>query len=289
MTAKLCLRCDWHGDTEEPRCPTCGARPLFVAAPPGDRRPPAPLEDPVGSEHPPAPRDGHGRRIRVAVAISVVALVVALGTWISSDPAPTSASGPARGDGGAATAAAGFLRAYGELDADRAIGFLADDADLSLLVRSIGAEDVEGTEREFRWYVDLLGAWRYQQTLGSCDEIESSDPDTVVRCGFDYDFLGSDDLGLGPYTGSSFDVAVRDGEVVSVSKFWAFDRFSREMWEPFGEWIASAHPGAATRMYQDPSRRGVRLDLGSIRRWARYTDAFVRLKVTQRVVPHDDG
>jgi hypothetical protein len=297
MTSKLCLRCDWDGDTELRKCPRCSAHPLYVAtpgqpdsfngsddvAPGGDARAP-------GSGAPDARAWPHDPRwIGIALAAGLVVVLVVLGTWLSSDRVATNASAPAPQAGEAVAVAARFLQAYGELDAERAIDALADDADLSLLIRSIGADGVEGTVQEFRRYVELLEAWRYRQRLGTCDPLGSSAPDTVVRCGFDYDFLGSDDLGLGPYTGSSFDVTVRNGEVVAVSKFWAFDRFSREMWEPFGEWIAASRPGAVSRMYEDPSRRGVQLDRGSIRRWARYTDAYVRLKLTARVVPHDDG
>ncbi|HLM18433.1 MAG TPA: hypothetical protein VK549_11475 [Acidimicrobiia bacterium] len=297
MTLKLCLRCDWDGETELRRCPNCGAYPLYAAA----SRHPDSLTDPDdvapgGNARTPASGASdvrtwphEARSMSVALAAGLLVVLVALGTWLSSDRAATNASATGPSTGEAAAVAARFLRAYGELDVDRAIDVLADDADLSLLIRSIGADGVEGTVQEFRWYVELLEAWRYRQSLGTCDPLEGSAPDTVIRCGFDYDFLGSDDLGFGPYTGSSVDVTVRDGEVVAVSKFWAFDRFSREMWEPFSEWIAAGHPGAASQMYEDPSRRGVQLDRGSIRRWAHYTDAYVRLKITARVVPHDDG
>jgi hypothetical protein len=205
-------------------------------------------------------------------------LANALPSGDAEPPAPTSA--PPAPD--AVPTALAFLEAYATFDADRAIGLLAHDAQISLLIRSIGADGVRGTTRELRSYLAMLEAWRYEHRVTSCDAVGTSDAGTDVRCRFDYDFLGSDRLGLGPYAGSSFDLTVRDGEVVRVSKVWAFDRFAREMWLPFAGWISREHPRDAARMYDDFTHRGVRLDPGSIRRWARHTGEYVRLELADR-------
>jgi hypothetical protein len=212
----------------------------------------------------------------VAVATLPVVLVVLVGSLTGREPAPSSAStAPAAADRNAVAVARAFLDAYGEGDADRAIGSLSYDAQISLLIRSVGADGVEGTTEELRLYLSLLDAWRYRQEVTSCTATGHSEDGTDVRCAFDYDFLGSDVLGLGPYTGSSFDLTIRGDEVVSVSKFWAFDRFAREVWDPFGDWVGAEHPNDARRMYDDPDRRGVRLDVGSIRRWERHTAGYL--------------
>ena len=70
--------------------------------------------------------------------------------------------------------AAGFSRPYGTFDADRAITYLADDADITKLIGSVGAQGVEGTLEEFRLLVSLLEATGYKQTLISCEELASS-------------------------------------------------------------------------------------------------------------------
>lgn len=45
--------------------------------------------------------------------------------------------------------ATGFVEAFGAFDADRAISYLADDADILWLMRTLGIQDAEGTLDEF--------------------------------------------------------------------------------------------------------------------------------------------
>ena len=306
---KLCLRCDWEGETAERACPDCEASPLFVpGAPPADppqpgTRAPANSSDlPTGTPagvlaevpktSPPrldAPSLGSddddrshrlGRSVLAASLGGVALLLLVTTTWLRTDEGPPSADGS---KSPAVTTAVGFLDAYGRLDADEAISYLAPDADLSLLIRSVGEDDVDGNLGEFRLLISLLEAWDYQHEIRSCGETETSEVGTVVRCHFDYQFLGSDALGLGPYTGSSFDLLVRDGEIGWMSKVWAFDRFSAEMWQPFATWVSEHYPADAERMYQDHTHRGVRLDEGSIRRWARHTDEYAEVASSQPV------
>jgi hypothetical protein len=217
----------------------------------------------------------------VPVLLAVAVLLVVLVSRFSAvdDPAVPEVAEVADASGDdAVRVALGFLEAYGAFDADRAIAQLAVDAEISLLIRSIGTDNVEGTAEEFRLLVSMLEAWRYDQTIRTCDADAASGGDTVVRCSFDYDFLGSDEIGSGPYIGSTFELTVRGGEVARVVKAWAFDRFSREMWEPFARWIVATHPRAATRMYEDSTQRGVRLDAESIRLWERHTRGYLRMR-----------
>ena len=217
-----------------------------------------------------------GWAVPVLLAVAVL-LVVLVSRFSAVDDPAVAEVADASGDD-AVRVALGFLEAYGTFDADRAIGRLAVDAEISLLIRSIGTDDVEGTAEEFRLLLSMLEAWRYDQTIRTCDADAASGGDTVVRCSFDYDFLGSNEIGSGPYTGSTFELTVRGGEVARVVKAWAFDRFSREMWEPFAGWIVTTHPRAAIRMYEDSTQRGVRLDAESIRLWERHTRGYLRMR-----------
>src|SRR3990172_7665558 len=96
MTLKTCLRCDWHGETKEPKCPNCGV-PVYVigASPSGEAGKPAgsgPEErshegastasmDPGGSPSPrsdlsPSPTfAGTNTSARLAIAAAAVVLV----------------------------------------------------------------------------------------------------------------------------------------------------------------------------------------------------------------------
>ncbi len=57
MAERLCLRCDWAGETEEPACPRCGA-PLYRMG----RSEPAPAPPEVPPARPDAPAEVPGRR-----------------------------------------------------------------------------------------------------------------------------------------------------------------------------------------------------------------------------------
>jgi hypothetical protein len=80
MTERVCLRCDWAGDTDEPACPRCGA-PLYRI---GRSEPkPAPPEAPPARPDPPAEVPGtrgavaaaeRGRWRVIALALTLTAV-----------------------------------------------------------------------------------------------------------------------------------------------------------------------------------------------------------------------
>lgn len=166
----------------------------------------------------------------------VVALVVAalLSDRFSRQPA---AASPVE-------LATAFVEAYGTFDADQAASYLAADADLSAFDGG-----VEGLRLE-------LSHWKaqgFKLLLDSCEEQESSPSGTSVRCRYDYHGIRSDEIGLGPYSGSWFDIGVLEGEIVSVSGHLEFmsNGFSSQMWEPFAEWVAETYPEDGAIMYEN--------------------------------------
>ena len=65
--------------------------------------------------------------------------------------------------------------------------------------------------------VSLSEAQHSQQILQQpCAEVDRSSDGVVVRCPFDSHGFGSAELGFGPYTGHSWELTVRDGEVVGA-------------------------------------------------------------------------
>ena len=70
--------------------------------------------------------------------------------------------------------ATGFVEAVGAFDADRAITYLADDAEITKLIGSVGAQGVQGTQEELRLLLSLLEATGYKQMVDSCHELDSS-------------------------------------------------------------------------------------------------------------------
>ena len=171
--------------------------------------------------------------------------------------------------------ATSFLEAYGAFDAEQAITYLADDADITKLIGSVGAQGVEGTLEEFRLLISLLKATGYKQTLISCEEQGSTDSGTVLHCSSDYHNFGSDEIGRGPFSSISFDLTVRDGEIVRARKDFGIEEFSTQMWDPFASWVSKAYPEDAAVMYEDGGTGGVRLTKESIRLWERHTRGYV--------------
>ena len=110
MTLKSCLRCDWQGESEEPKCPNCGERPLYVVgAPPSagagvpvqshprERsreaastpsvapvRHPAPSVEPSPSSTDAVEPSGRSGRSAVAFTVAALVLTVTLGTWLKA-------------------------------------------------------------------------------------------------------------------------------------------------------------------------------------------------------------
>jgi hypothetical protein len=155
--------------------------------------------------------------------------------------------------------ATSFVEAYGAFDAEQAITYLADDADITKLIGSVGAQGVEGTLQEFRLLVSLAEATGYKQTLVSCEELGSSAAGTGVLCTSDYHNFRSDEIGRGPFSNVSFDFTVRDGEIVRAQQDFGIEEFSSQMWEPFARWVSKAYPEDAAVMYEDGGTGGIRL------------------------------
>ena len=205
------------------------------------------------------------RRLLVG-ALAAVALVL-IGAFVvfqSRDAAPV-----------AEEVATSFVEAVGASDAERAISYLGDDADISLMISSVGAQGVEGTLGEFRLLLSLFEATGYKQMLDSCEELGSSVSGTSLSCTFDYHNFRSDEIGRGPFSGSSFSLTVRDGEIVQARMDFGIEEFSPQMWEPFAGWVSKAYPEDAAVMYGDETYTGVRLTEESIGLWERHTRGYV--------------
>jgi hypothetical protein len=177
-------------------------------------------------------------------------------------------------DAKAQEVATGFVEAFGAFDADRAISYLADDADISSLMIEVGVQDVEGTLDEFRMLISMEQAVGSKLTLDSCEEYESSASATEVRCTFDVHSLGSDELGLGPYTGNYFALTVRDGKIARASQHRDYAEIYDQMWAPFATWVATNYADDVEVMYEIGGH-GARLTGESIRLWERHIREYV--------------
>ena len=225
-----------------------------------------------------APREhqrphGQSGRKRIALAAAAVALGLIAASMIiqSRDEAPATNQAAVAADAPENTVnaraeevATGFLGAFGSFDVKRAMTYLADDATIASL----------GTQDDLRLLISYLEATGYQQILDPCRGVGTSDSGTSVRCTFAFHALRSGELGRGPFGGGSFDLGVRDGEIVHVSQDWQIAKFSPQVWEPFANWVSKAHPKDAAVMYTDDSHSNVRLTEQSIGLWERHTRQY---------------
>jgi hypothetical protein len=211
------------------------------------------------------------RRNWAAGGLAAAAATVGLVLWASNLGAETDTAVPAQQP--AVEVATSFLAAYASFDRDEAESYLADDAFLDIWQ---GAGGVEAWREGNRWF-EAIG---FKMENESCMEQETSSAGTQVRCTYDFHAIRSDELELGPFSGSFFTFTVQDGEIVSADQELEFlgsgDGFSARMWEPFANWVARTHPEDAAIMYADwPSQQLESLTPRSIELWEKQTKNYV--------------
>jgi hypothetical protein len=209
----------------------------------------------------------------VAAIISVLAITVILVTRpVQSGTAPADVPILDPGEANAVEVATGFVEAYGNFDAGRAIGYLADDANVAVVA---GAHGVGSTPEEWPLNLSWWKAAGYQQILDSCEETSTSAVGTRVHCSLGYYSLRSDQIGRGPYSGSYWDLTVKDGQIVFGSQYCEISQFSPQMWEPFAAWVSDTYPKDAATMYTN-DMSNFRLTQKSIRLWEQRTKEYVK-------------
>jgi hypothetical protein len=216
-----------------------------------------------------------GRKVGAFVVAAAIGLAACSGSGGTPRVEDATTAGPAEApETTADDVATNFVIHYGAFNADQAVSYLADDADLSGL-------GLEGT-REFRLLLSFLEAQGYKQMLTSCEETGSLASGSVVRCSFDFHLIRSDEIGRGPFTGSYLDLTVRDGEIVRASVYWEIEKFSPRMWEPFASWVSTTYPEDAAVMYTDGTYSNYRLTEESIRLWEKRSREYVKVEIAKK-------
>ncbi|HEY7668691.1 MAG TPA: hypothetical protein VIE12_11285 [Actinomycetota bacterium] len=176
----------------------------------------------------------------------------------------------------ALTAARGFFDAFAAFDAEGAMAYVADDADLSGVIDYSLPADTAGLAK----MLAVLEAWDYRQTITTCGAaspiatIGDDGYDVQVDCGFAFTALA--ELDRGPFPGGTFTFTVHDGQIVSASLDWDTEEFSPEVWEPFAAWVSTTHPQDAAVMYADETLSNFRFSDRSSRLWHRNAQAYVK-------------
>jgi hypothetical protein len=212
--------------------------------------------------------------LALAAALGLVAIALIVGSRGGQDSTTPAIEPPTVNpvDATAVEIATGFVEAYGAFDVEQVSAYLADGVEIDEVTAS-GQRYVQGTREELRLRLSFLEATGYKVMLDSCEELSTSATNASVRCTFDYHQLRSDEIGLGPFSGSYFDLWVRDGQIVRVSKYWDTEGYSAQVWGPFTTWVSTTYPEDAGVMYEG---EGVRLTEESIRLWERHSREYVR-------------
>jgi hypothetical protein len=216
--------------------------------------------------------------LAVAATIGLVALAL---IWTSQTGDPTSTpagdpstplglpSPPTPSDAEAAERLAmDFLVAYANFDAQEAMRYVADGADLSQLIEQVPA-DADG----LALWLSFLEGQGFEQMVTSCVE-EPFGSDMRVVCDFDFHLIRSQDLGRGPFGGSTYGFIVRDGEIIRADLTWEIEEFSPQMWEPFERWVYATHPKDWRVMYNDDGNN-FELTEASARLWELNSERYV--------------
>jgi hypothetical protein len=227
-------------------------------------------------------RDRKRRNQRIAAGVVAISVFVGA-VWIvtsagSLDRTQRPANEPSTVTDAAEDVVRGFLAAYGEFDADAAMTYVADDADLRWLI----FPPAPANERGLSLLLAFNEAVGYQQMIRSCQAVPFGSG-TSVLCEFDFNAIGSEELGRAPFTGE-FLFTVREGEIVRAA--WRVTNPSwPQMFQRFAEWVSVTYPRDFNAMFTEPDnipasikrlRLDVRLTQESIRLWRLRTREYVQ-------------
>lgn len=207
-----------------------------------------------------------------AVAAAIGAAAIAFLFVVRDDGGPTTpADEPSVSSRSAEEVAISFLDAFGRFDAERAMTYVADDADLT----GMGGFP-QADSKGLSMLTSFLEAFGWNQTITSCEALGAARPiDTTVVCTFDWHGLRSDEIDRGPFTDSEFVITVRDSRIVEASWYWNIQEFSAQMWDPFAAWVSKTYPEDVEAMYEN-GQTDFRLSPESIRLWDRHSRQYVR-------------
>jgi hypothetical protein len=191
--------------------------------------------------------DRRRSRRTLVVAVVATAAATALVFWAATRGEDRAAPQPAV-PVSPKQVATEYVEALAAYDLPRAESYLSGHPDLKLWDDT--ATGLDGWRAAQAWNQ----AVEFKMDPGPCQEDEAVDSSTTaVRCPYVFEGLGSKELGLGPYNGSAYLIAVRDGLVVAATDQFAYgaNGYSRQVWEPFSTWVTEHYPQHVGVMYTD--------------------------------------
>jgi hypothetical protein len=171
-----------------------------------------------------------------AAAVAALAVVLVVRSPEQGTPEPAGPLTPEQ-------VATEYLRAAASYDLPRAASYLSESA-----LADWGG--LEGWRSAQLWNQAVL----FEMEPGTCRASAAGQPElSRVECPYAFHSLGSEQLGLGPFDGSSYQFTVRDGEIVKLADDFEFiiNAYSKQVWEPFATWVADNHPQDFEVMYDE--------------------------------------
>jgi hypothetical protein len=212
-----------------------------------------------------------GRNLLIGIAAAAAIIIGALLLLRPLTEAPPVADQPTTTS--AVETAKAFVEAYRvNFDIDRAFSYLAANAE--------GIGPLE-EERLFARFLQAIGSKTF---LGSCEELSSSPTGALVSCSFEHYQLRSDEMGLGPYGGGSYELTVLGQRITSFNETFPPNftidpnGFSEQVWVPFSDWIATTYPEDGAIMYDDwPTAHSWAITDESIALWEQRSREYVEV------------
>ncbi len=202
-----------------------------------------------------------------AAAAAAVLVVVGIAVFNGDDADVDTASGAIPSDAEQAVRIAqDFVEARDSWDGEAVRSLVADDAVIDGFV---------STPDEYLTNVDYerVTGWRFTQPECTATVVG---PPVEVTCTYTMQNAWSQALGVGPFTGSSFDFVIADGQIEQISHDFDFSRFSPQVWEVLKAWVRSNHPDDFDVMFDLSGANDVPIKTPeAVALWEQHTIEFV--------------
>jgi hypothetical protein len=127
-----------------------------------------------------------------------------------------------------------FIEARDQWDGESVRSLVADDAVIDDFAVATAEDYLANAEFE------RITEWRFLQPQCAATEV---DPPVEVTCAYVMQNALSEALGVGPYTGTSIEFVIEDGQIRHVTHHFDYSQYSVQAFEVFTRWLVDAHPG----------------------------------------------
>ena len=191
------------------------------------------------------------RRLRIALAAAAVVAIVIGGFVLAGRNGPsepqiptgTTVAPPAPEAAAAEQIAREFIEGRDTWDGEKVRALVADDAVIDGETAVATADDY-GIRADF----ERITKWRFQNPQCRTTTVG---PPAEVTCSYLMSNAWTTALGVGPYTGSSFQFVIADGLIQRVTHDRDLSRFDPEAFSVWNGWLEDTHPDDFDVMYDE--------------------------------------